>query len=109
MFSLCLLKVLKQLNLPLQLSLSDEDVIKAKKPWELIPAGHRIGTPEPLFTELVYTVLNCSLLMITYGLLRITMHYLCNVQKNEQVEFFREKYAGNQADRADRAARAEAE
>ncbi|PWA83179.1 methionine--tRNA ligase [Artemisia annua] len=74
-------KVLQQLNLPLQLSLSDEDVIKAKKPWELIPAGHRIGTPEPLFTEL----------------------------KTEQVEFFREKYAGNQADRADRAVRAEAE
>nr|GEW65464.1 probable methionine--tRNA ligase [Tanacetum cinerariifolium] len=68
-------KVLKQLALPLHLSLSDEDVQKAKRPWELIPAGHRIGTLVPLFTGL----------------------------NDEQVEFFREKYAGNQADRAARA------
>ncbi|KAJ0617289.1 putative methionine--tRNA ligase [Helianthus annuus] len=67
-------EVLKQLSLPLQLSLSDEkgDVEKAKRPWEMVPAGHRIGTPAPLFKEL----------------------------KDEEVEFFRAKFAGSQADRA---------
>ncbi|KAI3706215.1 hypothetical protein L6452_23809 [Arctium lappa] len=77
------MEVLKQLSLPLELSLSDEkgDVGKAKRPWEIIPAGHRIGTPVPLFKEL----------------------------KDEEVEFFRAKFAGSQADRADRAVKAEAE
>eukprot|EP00262_Sarcandra_glabra_P020925 TRINITY_DN8529_c0_g2_i2.p1 TRINITY_DN8529_c0_g2~~TRINITY_DN8529_c0_g2_i2.p1 ORF type:complete len:812 (+),score=137.57 TRINITY_DN8529_c0_g2_i2:37-2436(+) len=68
-------EVLKQLNLPpeTQLSFCDEkgDVDKARKPWDVIPAGHKIGTPEPLFKEL----------------------------KDEEVEFFREKFAGSQADR----------
>ncbi|XP_062078080.1 probable methionine--tRNA ligase isoform X2 [Humulus lupulus] len=54
-----------------QLSLSNEDVERARKPWELIPAGHEIGTPEPLFKEL----------------------------KDEDVELFRKKFAGNQAER----------
>lgn len=53
------LKVLCQLNLPIekQLSLRDEneDLESARKLWELIPAGHRIGTPEPIFKELVCT------------------------------------------------------
>ncbi|XP_076948188.1 putative methionine--tRNA ligase isoform X1 [Bidens hawaiensis] len=77
------IEVLKQLSLPLQLSLSDEkgDVEKAKRPWEMVPAGHRIVTPVPLFKEL----------------------------KDEEVEFFRAKFAGSQADRADRAVKAEAE
>lgn len=52
------LKVLKQLNLPPDrtLSLSDEagDLGKARKPWEVIPAGHKIGTPDPLFKEMVF-------------------------------------------------------
>ncbi|KAL2455536.1 putative methionine--tRNA ligase [Abeliophyllum distichum] len=69
------LEVLKQLNLPLetQISLSDEkgDVERAKRLWEIIPAGHKIGTPAPLFREL----------------------------KDEEVEFFRLKFAGSQADR----------
>ncbi|PSS19310.1 Methionine--tRNA ligase [Actinidia chinensis var. chinensis] len=69
------LEVLKQLNLPpeLQVSLSDEkgDIEKAKRPWEFLPAGHKIGIPEPLFKEL----------------------------KDEEVEFFRLKFAGSQADR----------
>lgn len=30
------------------------DIERAKRPWEIVPAGHRIGTPEPLFKELVY-------------------------------------------------------
>ncbi|XP_071706098.1 probable methionine--tRNA ligase [Rutidosis leptorrhynchoides] len=76
-------EVLKQLNLPLQLSLSDDkgDVAKAKTPWEFIPVGHKIGTPVPLFKEL----------------------------KDDEVEFFRNKFAGSQADRADRAVKEEAE
>lgn len=55
---ICLLQVLKQLSLPLQITLSDEkgDVEKAKRPWEIVPAGHIIGTPVPLFKELVHTV-----------------------------------------------------
>lgn len=70
------LEVLKQLNLPAEtkFSLSDEngDLERARKPWEILPAGHRIGMPSPLFKEL----------------------------KDEDVRFFREKFAGSQADRA---------
>ncbi|XP_078161612.1 putative methionine--tRNA ligase [Carex rostrata] len=68
-------EVLKQLNLSrgANLSFSDEkgDVDKANKPWEFLPVGHKIGRPEPLFKEL----------------------------KDEEVEFFRQKFAGSQADR----------
>lgn len=77
------LEVLKQLNLPPdQLSLADEngDIDKAKRPWLIIPSGHRIGKPEPLFKEL----------------------------KDEEVESFRKRFAGSQADRIERA-EAEAE
>ncbi|MCL7050218.1 hypothetical protein MKW94_028154 [Papaver nudicaule] len=78
-------EVVKQLNLPssLPLSLSDEygDIInRARRPWEIIPSGHKIGIPEPLFKEL----------------------------KDEQVEFFREKFAGSQADRKVKADEADA-
>nr|GLL35646.1 methionine--tRNA ligase, cytoplasmic [Ipomoea trifida] len=67
-------EVFKQLNLPeSRLSLSDEngDIERAKKPWDILPAGHKIGTPAPLFKEL----------------------------KDEEVELYREKFAGSQADR----------
>ncbi|XP_062174929.1 methionine--tRNA ligase, cytoplasmic-like [Alnus glutinosa] len=76
------LEVLKQLNLPPEtpFSLEKEDIDRASRPWEILPAGHKIGTPEPLFKEL----------------------------KDEEVEFFREKFAGSQADRIVRA-EAEAE
>lgn len=49
-------QVLAQLNLPpSSLSLSDEkgDLEKAFKPWELVPANHHIGSPTPLFAEMV--------------------------------------------------------
>ena len=49
-------KVFKQLNVPPeQLSLADEkgDIDMAKRPWDIVPSGHRIGNPEPLFKELV--------------------------------------------------------
>ncbi|KAI3895672.1 hypothetical protein MKW98_025463 [Papaver atlanticum] len=69
-------EVVKQLNLPsefLPLSLSNEkgDTDRARRPWEIVPSGHKIGTPKPLFKEL----------------------------KDEEVKFFREKFAGSQADR----------
>ncbi|XP_042485777.1 probable methionine--tRNA ligase [Macadamia integrifolia] len=71
-------EVLKQLNFPSpHLSLCDEkgDIDRARRPWEILPTGHKIGKPEPLFKEL----------------------------KDEDVEFFREKFAGSQADRVGKA------
>ncbi|CAA6657297.1 unnamed protein product [Spirodela intermedia] len=69
------IEVLKQLNLypDAQLSLCDEKgfINRAKSPWDLILSGHKIGTPRPLFKEL----------------------------KDEDIEFFRQKFAGCQADR----------
>jgi methionyl-tRNA synthetase len=50
-------EVLRQLNLSLEenLSFSDEkgEIVKAKTPWDFLPAGHKIGRPTPLFEELV--------------------------------------------------------
>ncbi|KAL7611694.1 hypothetical protein Lser_V15G05363 [Lactuca serriola] len=76
-------QVPKQLNFPLQLSFCDDkgDIKKAKTSWEFIPIGHKIGTPVPLYKEL----------------------------KNEEVEFFWNKFAGSQADRADWVVKEEAE
>ncbi|XWS35163.1 hypothetical protein CRYUN_Cryun21dG0102200 [Craigia yunnanensis] len=72
-------EVFKQLNLPpqAQISLCDEkgDVDRARRLWEIIPAGHKIGDPKPLFEEL----------------------------KIERVEELRQQYAGSQADRRARA------
>ncbi|MQM04138.1 hypothetical protein Taro_036929 [Colocasia esculenta] len=69
------IEVLTQLNLypNAQPSLCDEkgDIDRAKCPWNILPSGHKIGTPQPLFKEL----------------------------KDEDVELFREKFAGSQADR----------
>ncbi|KAH7431189.1 hypothetical protein KP509_08G035400 [Ceratopteris richardii] len=76
-------KVLEQLNLPLSaLSLCTEggDLIKADKLYDFVPSGHRIGVPVPLFFEL----------------------------KDSDVEEYRERFAGSQTDRADRAAAASA-
>lgn len=50
-------KVFKQLNLePEQLSLADEkgDIDRARRPWDILSSGHKIGKPEPLFKELVF-------------------------------------------------------
>jgi hypothetical protein len=74
MFLMIIHKVLKQLNLSREthLSFSDEkgDVDKAKKPWEFLPAGHKIGRPEPLFKELV-----CLYLSAVFQLLKLC--FLC--------------------------------
>ncbi|KAL5982691.1 hypothetical protein ACLOJK_016767 [Asimina triloba] len=67
--------VLKQLNLSpdTQISICHEkgDIDKARRPWEILPSGHKIGPPEPLFREM----------------------------KDETVEIVRVKFAGSQADR----------
>ncbi|KAL0013993.1 hypothetical protein SO802_001062 [Lithocarpus litseifolius] len=76
------LQVLEQLNLPpdTPILLENGDIDRVSRPWEILPVGHKFGTPAPLFKEL----------------------------KDEEVEFFREKFAGSQADRIVRA-EAEAE
>eukprot|EP01018_Ginkgo_biloba_P028836 Gb_31125 [translate_table: standard] len=71
-------KVLGQLNLPHEtLSLCDEngDIERAKRPWDIVPAGHKIGKPEPLFSEM----------------------------KDEEVNYYRQKFSGSQADRIEQA------
>ena len=52
---LVVLKGLKQLNLPpdTPILLEKGDIDRVSQPWEILPTGHKIGTPEPLFKELV--------------------------------------------------------
>ncbi|XP_068646527.1 probable methionine--tRNA ligase [Aristolochia californica] len=72
------IEVLKQLNVPpTQISISDEkgDIDRVKAPWKILPSGHKIGTPEPLFKEM----------------------------KDDAVKYFREKFAGSQSERIVRA------
>ncbi|KAG6574842.1 Methionine--tRNA ligase, cytoplasmic, partial [Cucurbita argyrosperma subsp. sororia] len=68
-------EVFRQLDLPLErrISLCEEkgDIERAKQPWKTLPSGHKIGTPQPLFKEL----------------------------KDEEVELYRDKFAGSQAQR----------
>ncbi|KAI3841026.1 hypothetical protein MKX03_018257 [Papaver bracteatum] len=69
-------EVVKHLILPSEFlphSLSNEkgDTDRAGIPWEIVPSGHKIGTPKPLFKEL----------------------------KDEEVKFFMEKFAGSQSDK----------
>ncbi|XP_010513503.1 PREDICTED: methionine--tRNA ligase, cytoplasmic-like [Camelina sativa] len=66
-------EVFKQLNLPPQFSLSDEkgEVLQASRLWEILPPSHRIGTPQTLFKKL----------------------------EEEEMNHYREKFAGSQADR----------
>ncbi|CAI9105589.1 OLC1v1004538C1 [Oldenlandia corymbosa var. corymbosa] len=48
-------KIRKQLNLHPEeesLSLCDGDIERASRPWELLPGGHRIGTPLPIFKQI---------------------------------------------------------
>eukprot|EP00897_Mesotaenium_endlicherianum_P009520 jgi/Mesen1/8597/ME000005S08567 len=66
--------LLSQMNLPRSaLRLSDEhgDVDATARPWDLLPAQHKIGTPFPIFTEM----------------------------KDAEVEEYRQKFSGSQADR----------
>jgi methionyl-tRNA synthetase len=72
-------EVLRQLNMSPDedLTFCDDngDTAKAKRPWDFIPAGHKIGKPVPLFKELT----------------------------NAEVEAFRSKFAGSQAERSSKA------
>ncbi|XP_010695820.2 methionine--tRNA ligase, cytoplasmic isoform X1 [Beta vulgaris subsp. vulgaris] len=46
-------EVLKQLRLEAhELTLHDDDIERVQRPWELVPAGHKIGKPRPLFRKL---------------------------------------------------------
>lgn len=69
-FSLTVFKVFKQLNLPSEthLSLCDDegDIDRARRPWEIVPIGHKIGKPEPLFKELVCPAVRCLLPVICF-------------------------------------------
>uniref|UniRef100_A0A0E0E2D4 methionine--tRNA ligase n=2 Tax=Oryza meridionalis TaxID=40149 RepID=A0A0E0E2D4_9ORYZ len=71
--------VLRQLNMTPEESLSFCDdkgeIAKAKRPWDFVSAGHKIGKPSPLFKEL----------------------------KDEEVESFRNRFAGSQAERSSKA------
>lgn len=64
-------KVLQQMNLPVETCvwLADGDAERASRPWSLVPSGHTIGDPEPIFIELT----------------------------DEEVERFRLQFAGSQA------------
>ena len=45
---------MKQLDLPpSEISLPDVDKEMGIKLWEIVPPGHKIGEPKPLFVELV--------------------------------------------------------
>ncbi|KAF5739139.1 methionyl-tRNA synthetase family protein [Tripterygium wilfordii] len=72
-------EVFKQLNLPpeTEASLCDEkgNIDRARRPWDIVPAGHKLGAPQPLFKEL----------------------------KDDEVDFLRGKFAGSQADRIETA------
>ncbi|KAK9933167.1 hypothetical protein M0R45_020372 [Rubus argutus] len=72
------IEVFKQLNLSPEtnISLCDDkgDIERARRPWEIVPIGHKIGKPEPLFKEL----------------------------KDDEVDSLRKKFAGSQADRKER-------
>lgn len=95
------------------LSLSDDkgDVDRVRRPWDILSAGHKIGTPKPLFRELVSVPLSeiskaiqicfcfCFWVIDVYKILE---------QKDEELEGYKNKFAGSQADRIIRA-EAEAE
>jgi hypothetical protein len=60
-------QVLAQLNLPPStLSLVEEngDLERAGEPWVLVPAGHTIGSPEPIFSEMVSFLLTLVTVLI---------------------------------------------
>ncbi|CAI7790819.1 unnamed protein product [Closterium sp. NIES-54] len=74
-------QVLAQLNLPASsLSLTDAAAAAAGQPWGVVAAGHTIGVVEPIFREM----------------------------KDDEVDAFRNRFAGSQADRTAAAAAAAA-
>ncbi|KAG2661262.1 hypothetical protein PVAP13_1KG494300 [Panicum virgatum] len=92
-------EVQRQLNLSPEENLSFSDgkgeIVKAKTPWDFLPAGHKIGRPTPLFEELVRLAFKIFLSVGHY----YTPHNLQWLQKDENVSEHRKKYAGSQAER----------
>jgi hypothetical protein len=95
--------VLRQLNLSPEenISFSEEngESVKAKPPWDLVPAGHKIGRPVPLFEELV----RLSFRIFLFVAHKFYTHNVNSLQKDEKVSEYREKYAGSQAERNSKA------
>lgn len=95
--------MLRQLNLSPEenLSFSEEkgESAKAKTPWDLVPAGHKIGRPVPLFEELV----SLSFRIFSFVGHKFIPHNLNSLQKDEKVSEYRKKYAGSQAERSSKA------
>ncbi|CAH9143742.1 unnamed protein product [Cuscuta epithymum] len=47
------IEVLRQLNMEAhEFTLHDKDIERAQKPWEIVPAGHKIGKPSVLFKKM---------------------------------------------------------
>jgi hypothetical protein len=56
----------------IHLSLSDgKDIDRVRRPWDILSAGHKIGTPKPLFRELV-----CGLLSEIIQVIQICFCFL---------------------------------
>ncbi|KAL6185706.1 hypothetical protein ACLB2K_041833 [Fragaria x ananassa] len=66
--------LMKTISVTEYLNYEAGDIDRARKPWEIVPIGHKIGKPEPLFKELI----------------------------DDEVDFLRKKFAGSQADRKER-------
>lgn len=64
----------------LLLSEASGAISRASKPWEIMPPQHRIGHPEPIFSEM----------------------------KDEEVELYRQRFAGSQAEREEKKDKKEA-
>lgn len=88
MYVLVVLKVLKQLNFPPEtpFSLEKGDIDRASRPWDILPAGHKIGTPEPLFKELVCA---CCLYFFISFFLSLMLALAHGVLFSETQLFFR--------------------
>lgn len=73
--------------------------MNAKPPWDLVPAGHKIGRPVPLFEELV----RLSFRIFLFVAHKFYTYNVNSLQKDEKVSEYREKYAGSQAERNSKA------
>ncbi|CAH9123330.1 unnamed protein product [Cuscuta epithymum] len=50
----CSKEVLNQLALGANgFSLREDDIARIEKPWDIVPSGHKIGKPNPLFKKVV--------------------------------------------------------
>ena len=84
----------------MHISLCDDkgDIDRVRRPWKIVPVGHKIGKPEPLFKELVWYDCCITCLFVDSNLVKVCTW----TQKDEEVESLRKKFAGSQADRKER-------